>query len=61
MLLPPDSVLVGVHLEKKAWGLIKWDRGKYYKFAAPPPRTNNRSVPRAPVTEPVTNVFRSRA
>ena len=28
MLLPPDSVLVGVHLEKKSWGLMKWDRGK---------------------------------
>jgi len=31
MLLPPDSVLVGVHLEKKAWGLINPNRGKYLK------------------------------
>ena len=25
---PPDSVPVGVRLEKNAWGLMKWDRGK---------------------------------
>ena len=28
MVPPPDSVLVGVRLEKNAWGLMKWDRGK---------------------------------
>ena len=39
MLLPPDSVLVGVHLEKKAWGLIKTNRGKILAIVANPPNS----------------------